>query len=87
MGKFIYEFEDYDANSGILYETDSLMKVSIHSSGEECILSANKEGLMALAKSLVKLAQENVPSGSHFHLDYPIFMEEDSKDLIIEKIA
>ena len=57
----------------------------IRTSAEEgaTVLSANREGLLSLAKQLKALADEN--SGSHIHYDAYNALEEGSVDLIIEK--
>ena len=48
------------------------------------IISANKEGLLSLADHFKSLAEE--PSGSHIHLDAYNSLENDSAELILEKI-
>ena len=48
-------------------------------------IAANKEGLLSLANHLTSLAQDNAPS-AHFHLDEHNSLEENSVELIIEKI-
>ena len=48
-------------------------------------ITANKEGLLSLANHLTALAQDNAP-GAHFHLDEHNSLEENSTELIIEKI-
>jgi len=52
--------------------------------GNTTIVSANKAGLISLAKNLTLLADEL--SGSHIHLDDYNSLEEGSSELIIEKI-
>ena len=49
-------------------------------------ISANKEGLLSMANHLTTLAQENAPD-AHFHLDEHNSLEENSSELIIEKIT
>ncbi len=49
------------------------------------IITANKEGLLSLANHMAALAQDNAP-GAHFHLDEHNALEENSTELIIEKI-
>ncbi len=49
------------------------------------IITANKEGLLSLANHMAALAQDNAP-GAHFHLDEHNSLEENSTELIIEKI-
>lgn len=49
-------------------------------------ISANKEGLLSMANHLIALAKDNA-SGAHFHLDEHNSLEENSSELIIEKIT
>ena len=48
------------------------------------VISANKEGLFSLADQLTALAEE--PPGSHIHYDEHNSLEEDSAEMIIERI-
>ena len=48
------------------------------------IVSANRDGLVSLARHLRTLADE--PSQSHFHLDEHNSLEDGSCELIIEKV-
>ena len=50
----------------------------------EIVISANREGLLSLAKQLTALA-EGVP-GDHIHYDVYNSLEEGSADMIIERI-
>ena len=47
------------------------------------VISANKEGLLSLARQLTALAEES--AGSHIHYDEHNSLEEGSTELIIEK--
>ena len=49
------------------------------------VISANKEGLLSLAGQLTALAEE--PPGSHIHYDKNNSIEEDSAEMIIERIG
>lgn len=51
----------------------------------EIVISANKEGLLSLAKQLTALA-EGVP-GDHIHYDKDNSLSEDSAEMIIERIS
>ena len=46
------------------------------------VLSANKEGLLSLARQLIALSEET--PGSHLHYDKYNSLEDDSSDLIVE---
>lgn len=49
------------------------------------MITANKPGLISLAKQLLTLAQDKVPSGYHLHFDEFNSLEEKSYELIIQK--
>lgn len=82
---FQFKFEEYNENIGLLYETCDNMFIECMINKNECVLTANSEGLIALAKTLIKLADASVPSGTHLHLDHPVFLENKSSDIIIQK--
>ena len=50
----------------------------------EAVISANREGLLSLARQLTVLAEET--PGSHIHYDGNNSLEEGSAELIIENI-
>ena len=59
-------------------------KIMVSVENSEIVISANKEGMMSLAKQLTELA-EGVP-GDHIHYDEHNSLEDGSKELIIERI-
>ena len=75
----------YDANTGILLSYEKNSAIEVKNTGDEVIISANNEGLLSLARLLLTLAQNEVPIGTHTHLDERNLLEEGSIDLIIEK--
>jgi len=75
----------YEESGSLFFKWDDAFKISVnHSTGEVCV-SANSAGLISLARHLLTLAQESVPTGSHLHLTDGVELEEGSGDLIIEK--
>jgi hypothetical protein len=50
------------------------------------VIRANQEGLVSFARLFLTLANEQVPSGSHWHLDESNSLEEGSTELIVEKM-
>lgn len=48
------------------------------------ILSANRAGLLSLARQMADMAE--MPSGTHLHLDEYNGLEDHSAEIIIEKI-
>ncbi|MBP5330970.1 MAG: hypothetical protein J6Y89_03880 [Lachnospiraceae bacterium] len=59
-------------------------KIMVSVENNEIVISANKEGMMSLAKHLTELA-EGAP-GDHIHYDEHNSLEDGSKELIIERI-
>ena len=59
------------------------IRVSIENG--EAVISANKEGLLSLAKQLTALAEED--TGSHIHYSDYNSLEDGSAELIIERIS
>ena len=58
-------------------------KISVRSD-DEVVISANREGLLSLARQLTALAE--MEDGAHIHYDEYNSLETNSKELIIEKI-
>ena len=58
-------------------------EIRVNIENGEAVISANKEGLLSLAKQLAALAEED--PGSHIHYDQYNSLEEGSAELIIEK--
>ena len=53
--------------------------------GNEVVISANKAGLLSLAKHLIALSQDAIPKNYHIHLDEYNSLEEGSSELIFER--
>ncbi|MBL9029159.1 MAG: hypothetical protein JNK42_01645 [Caedimonas sp.] len=76
---------DYDPSIGLKFEWDDDPVISTSFQKNEIIISANKDGLVSLARHLLMLAQDKVPKGHHIHLDEFSGLEDKSVPLIIEK--
>ena len=80
---------DIPLNEGISlfsfeWEDGFVIKTSITEDG--CFyLKANSAGLISIAKHLLSLAQKEVPSYGHFHLEEFTSLEDGSVEMIIEK--
>ena len=59
-------------------------KIKVVTEKGEIMISANREGLLSLAKQLTALA-EGVP-GDHIHYDEYNSLEEGSAEMIIERV-
>ena len=53
--------------------------------GGEALISANREGLLSLAKQLAALAE--APPGCHIHYDSCNSLEDGSAAMIVEKLG
>ncbi len=59
-------------------------KIQVKSENGAAVISANRAGLLSLAKHFAALAQET--PGSHMHLDEHNSLEDGSAELIVELI-
>ena len=74
---------EYDNGVECVWEEGFKIKTS--APFETLTIEANREGLISLARHLLYLAQVEVPSGCHFHLDEYNSLEDGSLELIISK--
>ncbi len=58
--------------------------IKVSARDDQVTLSANRKGLLSLAKQLMTLSQE--PAGSHIHYDTNNSLKEGSAELVIEKM-
>ena len=80
--KYTIEVIDYDDSIELTYEPDAIITAT-HSEYGETVIQASRDGLITLAKMLLTLAQDGIPSGSHIHLDEYNFLEDGSSELIL----
>jgi hypothetical protein len=77
---------DYSPQSGLRMEWDLGCVISATTQlSDGVLIEANRAGLISLARLLLTLADDNVSSGSHWHLDDLNALEEGSIELVIEK--
>ena len=74
---------EYDDCLEIVWENNA--KVSVRDDCDSLLIEANREGLIAIARQLLMLAQEEVPEGSHLHLASYNFLEDNSAELTLSK--
>ena len=77
---------DYLAERGLHFEWEPASSITVKIDGGTTILSANRDGLVPVARHLLTLAQAEVPPGAHMHLDESTGLEDGSSELILEKI-
>jgi len=64
------------------WENGFSITIKIHE--ESVIISANREGLVSMANHFIALSQEQ--QDTHIHLDKYNSLEDDSVELIVEKL-
>jgi hypothetical protein len=78
---------EYNEKDGIRLEWEYgfLISAKVDTEGK-VIVKTNSSGLISLARHLLVLAQETVPSGSHIHLDDSNSLEDGSNELLLERL-
>lgn len=75
----------YSEELGLRSAWEPGFEIAVKVTRSEAVISANKQGLISLAKQLLILAQDEAPKGSHFHMDETNALEPESISLILEK--
>jgi hypothetical protein len=78
---------EYTASQGLRTEWDYGFTIAAQIQDGGVLIKANRAGLISLARHLLTLAQEQVPTGHHIHLDDSNALEDGSCELILEKIG
>ncbi|KLT65391.1 hypothetical protein [Pedobacter sp. BMA] len=79
------EIPEY-TGEGIIYKWEYGFEIKSIFDDGEILITANRAGLISLAKQLLTLAQEDVPANFHLHYNSDNSLEEGSNELIIQKI-
>lgn len=82
--EIIVKIPEYSVE-GFGHEWENGFEIETKITDGEILISANKAGLISLAKQLLTLAQDNVPQHYHYHLDEHNALEEGSIPLIVQK--
>ena len=83
--KIDINFNGYENETGFVYTWYNGFSIQSEISDNSIHICANKQGLLSLAANLIALAQDNVPNGTHLELDEFNALEDNSKNLVIEK--
>ncbi len=75
----------YMPEEGLQLDWENNFSIKVSKDNNEVTIKANCAGLISLARHLLTLAQQDVPNGSHIHLDENNSLEDGSIDLVIEK--
>ena len=84
--KVFIDIPDYSKETGFLFEWEQDFKIKVEDVDGLVVISANKDGLISLARHLLNLSQDNFASGYDIHFDSYNSLEDGSKELIIQKI-
>lgn len=77
---------DYSSSNGLRLDWEEDFEIFSSVENDTITIRANSAGLISLAKHLLTLAQAEVPTGSHVHLDELNSLEANSAEVILEKI-
>ena len=84
MKKLSIEIPEYNPQKGFEYSWERDFEISANIIENSILISANREGLISLAKHLLTLAE--IPVQGHLHYDELNSLEDGSVELIIDKI-
>lgn len=77
---------DYSPDMGMVLNWENDFQIKVSNENGTISIEANAEGLISLANHFLNLAQNSVPTGTHIHFDKFNSLEDDSLELLIEKI-
>ena len=83
MREIKIQIPEYNRHLEFVWEADP--KIKAYPQFDALIIQANRDGLVSLARHILLLAQDDVPSGCHFHLDEYNDLEDGSFELIVAK--
>ena len=77
---------DYSPDMGMVLNWENDFQIKVSNENGTISIEANTEVLISLANHFLNLAQNSVPTGTHIHFDKFNSLEDDSLELLIEKI-
>lgn len=83
--KLSIEIPEYIEGEGLTASWEPGFKISVTCDNSVVQISANKAGLISLARNLLTLAQDGYSVGHHWHFDEINSLEDGSSELIIDK--
>lgn len=84
--KIELDVPDYSAEHGLRMEWEPEHRIETYIEDGVMRIVANRDGLVSLARIMLTLAQPQVSTGTHVHLDASNSLEDGSSELIIEKM-
>lgn len=86
MSSIKLEIPDYDNTKGITYSWENEFEISTKYGDNIFTISANKAGLISLAKQLITLAESPEEVEVHLHYDDLNSLEDGSIEFVVERI-
>jgi len=84
--KLTISVPDYTPQTGLICEFEEGFCIDVHINDDLSVcVSANKGGLITLAKLMLTMSSDLVPDGVHIHLDSYNGLEDGSYELIVNK--
>lgn len=83
--KIVVDIPNYDGSGlDVIWENGSKYMLNIE--GDHVVISANRGGLISIAKQMLYMAYNDLPAGSHIHYDsFFTKRNETNIELVIEK--
>ncbi len=85
MKTITLEIPEYSPETGFKHSWEDGFEILVENHDGQIVIKSNREGLISLAKQMLALSEENVPTGTHIHLDEFNSLEEGSTELVIER--
>lgn len=80
------EVIEYSSETGVQIKWEDGFTIKTRIDGNVIVIEADSAGLISIAQHLLTLAQPAVPKGYHFHYDDINSLEENSCEIIFEKL-
>jgi hypothetical protein len=77
---------NYSEEAGFRFEWEYGFEIKVIAEPKAMVIIANKAGLISLARQLLTLAQDEVPSGYHVHYDEGNSLEDGSAEMVVQKL-
>ncbi|PYF74359.1 hypothetical protein B0O44_104530 [Pedobacter nutrimenti] len=76
---------EYSDDQGFKFDWEPGFEIESSIENGVIKITANKAGLISLAKHLLNLSQDQIPAGYHLHFDETNALEDGSSEFILEK--
>jgi hypothetical protein len=82
---FKIDIPEYDEKKGFVFDWDYNFEIEVKVIDNAVQITANKAGLLSLARHLISLSQDHYGTGYDIHLDSYNSLEDGSNELILQK--